>query len=253
MTQNLRADICVIGAGSAGLVVAAGASQMGADVVLIESGKMGGDCLNYGCVPSKSLLAAAHTAERHRRGARFGIKGSMPEVDFSAVHDHVHDVIASIAPQDSVERFEGLGVRVVQARARFIAPNRVEAGDVVVSARRFVVATGSRPMVPPIPGLDTVPYYTNETVFEATRAPEHLIVIGGGPIGSELAQAHRRLGARVTLVEMMTILRNDDPELVDIVRTRLRAEGIDVREGQEVLRVEKNGDRIAFIPPVSGG
>jgi pyruvate/2-oxoglutarate dehydrogenase complex dihydrolipoamide dehydrogenase (E3) component len=247
MVQRLKADICVIGGGSAGLSVAAGASQMGADTVLIEGGKMGGDCLNYGCVPSKALLAAAHAAARHRGSGRFGVDGGAPTIDFADVHRHVHGVIAAIAPQDSVERFEGLGVKVIEAHARFVAPGRVEAGDFVVTARRFVIATGSRPMVPPIPGLDAVPYFTNETIFDLTRAPEHLIVVGGGPIGTELAQAHVRLGARVTIVEMLTMLRNDDPELVDVVRTRLRAEGIGILEGHEVARVERHGDGVAVV------
>ncbi len=252
MSRHLSVDICVIGAGSGGLTVAAGASQMGAETVLIEGGKMGGDCLNYGCVPSKALLAAAHAAERIRRSGRFGVNGAEPAIDFARVHDHVHGVIAGIAPQDSVERFEGMGVKVVRAYARFVAGDRVEAGDVTVSARRFVVATGSRPMVPPIPGLDRVPYLTNETIFDATQAPEHLIVVGGGPIGTELAQAHRRLGARVTVLEMLALLGNDDPELVDILRGQLRAEGIDIHEGATVVGVERHGNGVAVIAGPDG-
>ena len=245
MSSEIKVDICVIGAGSGGLSVAAGASQMGAGVALIERAKMGGDCLNYGCVPSKSLLAAAHAAQRIRVSGRFGVDGGEPAIDFAAVHRHVHGVIEGIAPHDSVERFEGLGVRVIRASARFTAPDRVAAGDTVVRARRFVVATGSRPAAPPIPGIDTVPYLTNETVFDQTRAPDHLIVIGGGPIGAELAQAHRRLGSRVTLLEMFTILGNDDPELVDVVRNRLRAEGVAVHEGIAVVRIERRGGGVA--------
>ena len=244
MAVEIKTDICVIGAGSGGLSVAAAASQMGAPTVLIEADKMGGDCLNYGCVPSKSLLAAAHAAQAMRDRAGFGVNGAAPGIDFAKVHDHVHRVIAAIAPNDSVERFEGLGVRVVQAHGRFTGPDRVAAGDVVIKARRFVVATGSRPAVPPIPGLDATPYLTNETVFEQTTAPEHLIIIGGGPIGVELAQAHRRLGSQVTLLEMFTLLGNDDPELVEVVRRRLRAEGVHVREGVSLSGVEHRGNRI---------
>ena len=243
----VKVDICVIGAGSGGLSVAAGASQMGAPVALIERGAMGGDCLNYGCVPSKSLLAAAHAAQSIRDSGRFGVNGGAPAIDFAAVHDHVQGVIDGIAPHDSVERYEGLGVRVIQAAARFTAPDRVEAGGDTIRARRFVVATGSRPLVPPIPGIDGVPYLTNETIFERTEAPGHLAVIGGGPIGVELAQAHRRLGARVTVVEMFSLLGNDDPELVDVVRQRLRAEGVDIHEGVAVARVEPRDNGIAVV------
>ena len=241
---EIKADICVIGAGSGGLSVAAAASQMGAATVLIEAAKMGGDCLNTGCVPSKSLLAAAHAAQAMRESARFGVNGAVPVVDFARVHDHVHDVIATIAPNDSVERFESLGVRVIEAHGRFIAPNRVAAGDKVIKARRFIVATGSRAAVPPIPGLDATPYMTNETVFDQTTAPEHLIVIGGGPIGVELAQAHRRLGSEVTLIEMFTLLGNDDPELVAVVRNRLLAEGVQLHEGVSVSGAERQGNGV---------
>lgn len=245
MALEIKTDICVIGAGSGGLSVAAAASQMGAATVLIEAARMGGDCLNTGCVPSKSLIAAAHAAQAMRGGARFGVNGAAPGIDFAKVHDHVHGVIAAIAPNDSVERFEGLGVRVIQAHGRFTAPGRVAAGDTVIVARRFVVATGSRPAAPPIAGLDATPYMTNETVFEQTTAPEHLIIIGGGPIGVELAQAHRRLGSQVTLLEMFTLLGNDDPELVEVVRNRLRAEGVDIYEGISVCGVEPLGKGVA--------
>ncbi|MDX9860336.1 MAG: FAD-dependent oxidoreductase, partial [Rhodospirillales bacterium] len=166
MTKRIEADICVIGAGSGGLSVAAGASQMGARTVLIEKGRMGGDCLNYGCVPSKALLAAGHAAQAVRQASRYGVTAGQPAIDGAAVYAHVHGAIAAIAPVDSVERFEGLGVTVIQAPARFIGPRAVEAGDAVVRARRFVVATGSSPMVPSIPGLADLPYFTNETIFE---------------------------------------------------------------------------------------
>ena len=237
MSETLTPDLCVIGAGSGGLSVAAGAVQMGASVVLIERGKMGGDCLNYGCVPSKALLAAAHAAHDIGAAARFGIEGTLAEVDRARVHKHIHGVIAGIAPHDSVERFEGLGVRVIQAHGRFTGPREVVADGIAVRARRFVIATGSQPMVPPVPGLDETPYLTNETVFDLDHTPAHLIVMGGGPIGVELAQAHRRLGSRVTVVEMAAMLRNDDPELVAVVRARLRDEGVDILENTKVARV----------------
>ena len=238
-TETVETDICVIGAGSGGLSVAAGASQMGARVVLIERGKMDGDCLNYGCVPSKALIAAGHRAEELRKAEVFGIKPSVPEVDFSKVHEHVHTVIGAIEPNDSVERFEGLGVHVIQATGRFTGPREVMAGGVTVRAKFFVVSTGSFAGVPPIPGLSDVPYLTNETVFDLTECPEHLIVIGGGPIGCELAQAHRRLGARVTVLEMFSILAKDDLEAAEVVRRQLQREDVKLREGVQIVGVSE--------------
>jgi pyruvate/2-oxoglutarate dehydrogenase complex dihydrolipoamide dehydrogenase (E3) component len=251
MSEDIQADICVIGGGSGGLAVAAGAAQLGAATVLVEAGKMGGDCLNYGCVPSKSMIAAAHAADAMRRADRFGIAAVEPTVDFEGVHDHIHGVIAAIAPVDSVDRFEGLGVRVIQARAVFTGPREVTAGDHVIRARRFVIATGSTAATPPIRGLDAVPYLTNETIFDNRSRPDHLIVIGGGPIGAELAQAHRRLGARVTVLEAFTILGKDDPELTEIVKRQLRAEGIDMREGAAIAGV--SGTAGAIVVTLDGG
>jgi len=252
MANIIEADLCIIGAGSGGLSVAAGAAQMGARVVLIEKGKMGGDCLNSGCVPSKALIAAAAAADAVRHAGRFGVNGHEPAVDFPRVHDHVHGVIAAIAPHDSVERFEGLGVTVIQAVARFSGPREVAAGDTHVRARRFVVATGSTPAVPPIPGLESVPYFTNETIFDLAERPEHLIVIGGGPIGAELAQAQRRLGARVSLLEMFKVLGKDDPEVTAIARRRLAADGVEIHEGISIKAVSKQGNAIAVTIEENG-
>jgi pyruvate/2-oxoglutarate dehydrogenase complex dihydrolipoamide dehydrogenase (E3) component len=244
MAETITTDVCVIGGGSAGLVVAAGASQMGADTVLIEQGLMGGDCLNYGCVPSKALIAAGLAASDARRAGRFGVEAD-PVVDFGRVHDHVRGVIDGIAPHDSVARFEGLGVKVIEASAKFISPTELVAGEQPVRARRFVVATGSRPMVPSVPGLDTVDFFTNETIFDNTTLPEHLIIIGGGPIGMELAQAHRNLGARVTVIEMFSVLGADDPELAVVVADCLRKDGVDIRENTKVERVSRKGEGIS--------
>lgn len=244
MSDPLDVDICVIGGGSGGLSVAAVASQMGARTALIERAKMGGDCLNYGCVPSKALIAAANAAESVRRATRMGVDAGEPVIDFGRVHDHVQGVIDAIAPHDSVDRFEGLGVTVIQAHARFTGPRTVMAGDREIRARRFVIATGSAPAAPPVPGLDAAPYLTNETVFDRREAPGHLIVIGGGPIGVELAQAHRRLGARVTILEMFSILGRDDPELAEIVKARIRAEGVVLHEGVRITGVEGDENRI---------
>jgi len=233
---RIETDICVIGAGSGGLSVAAGAVQMGARVVLIEAGEMGGDCLNAGCVPSKALIAAAKAAQAQRQGFR-GVAGIAPQVDFGAVKDHVAAVIAQIAPVDSQERFEGLGCTVIRAFARFTGPRELQAGDSVVRARRFVIATGSRPFVPQIQGADTVPYLTNETIFTLRERPSHLVIIGGGPIGIEMAQAHRRLGCAVTVIEGAKVLGREDPELAAVVIAALTAEGITFVEGQPVVRL----------------
>ncbi len=252
MTNTIDTDLCVIGAGSGGLTVAAGASQMGARTVLIEAHKMGGDCLNFGCVPSKALLAAGHAAEAVRQGHRFGVAADGLRIDGGRVYGHVRGVIAAIEPNDSQERFEGLGVRVVRARARFVGPAEVEADGLGIRARRFVVATGSSPFVPPIPGLGDLPFLTNETVFDLAALPEHLLVVGGGPIGVEMAQAHRRLGARVTVLEMGSVLPRDDPELVDVVRTRLKAEGVEVREGVKVVAAAAAAAGIALTVAENG-
>ncbi|WP_374652468.1 NAD(P)/FAD-dependent oxidoreductase [Dongia sp.] len=238
-TENLAPDICVIGGGSGGLTVAAGAAQLGAKVVLVEAEEMGGDCLNHGCIPSKALLAAAHNAAAAVRGAGFGIALPSPRIDRLDVARHIAGVIAGIAPHDSVARFEGLGVTVIREHAAFEAPDCVVAGPYRIMAKRFVVATGSKPVVPPIAGLDRISYFTNETIFACTEAIDHLLVIGGGPIGVELAQAQARLGTKVTLVEMARLLPKDDPDLVEIVRRSLVADDIDLREGTGVVKVEK--------------
>ncbi len=254
MGDMIAADICIIGAGSAGLSVAAGAAQLGARTVLIEADRMGGDCLNTGCVPSKSLLAAAKAAQGVRKAAQFGIAvGSEPIANFPKVHDYVHDVIAGIAPHDSVERFTGLGCTVLKGHARFRDTRTVEAGGRTIRARRFVVATGSRPSVPPIPGLQEVPYFTNETIFENEVLPEHLVIIGAGPIGCEMAQAHRRLGAKVTALDIGPMLPKDDPRAVAVVRRQFLEEGIDTLERVKLMRLEKRGSGFAALVATSLG
>jgi pyruvate/2-oxoglutarate dehydrogenase complex dihydrolipoamide dehydrogenase (E3) component len=235
--HRLNTDLLVIGAGSGGLSVAAGAAQMGADVTLLEGGEMGGDCLNHGCVPSKALIASGDAAHAQAHAAAFGVADAAPQVDYAAAKDHVADVIAQIAPHDSVERFEGLGVRVIREYGAFISPAEVQAGETVIRARRIVIATGSSPMIPPIPGLDAVPHETNETIFSLRERPDHLLVIGGGPIGMEMAQAHARLGCRVTVIEGDRALGQDDPEMAGIVCDSLRADGVEIAEGAMAARV----------------
>ncbi len=241
MAKPLRPDICVIGAGSGGLTVAAAAAAFGVSVVLVEKGRMGGDCLNYGCVPSKALIAAGRRAQAMREAAPFGVEPVEPDIEFRKVHRHVKQVIAEIAPNDSAERFRAMGVRVIEAEARFTGKRTVVAGDQEIRARRFVIATGSSPAVPPIPGLDEVGFLTNETVFELTRRPSHLVIVGGGPVGMELAQAHRRLGSQVTVIEAAAVLGHEDPELARVVASRLREEGVTIREHTTVSRVERHG------------
>ena len=241
MTIELKPDICVIGAGSAGLTVAAAAAAFGVDVVLLEKGKMGGDCLNYGCVPSKALIAAAKHAHAIREGKAFGVSAGEPQVDFQRVHDHIHEVIDEIHKNDSVERFTGLGVDVIQEAGRFTDRRTVTAGEHEIKARRFVIATGSGPLVPPIPGLDKVDYLTNETLFDLTKLPKHLIIVGGGPIGVEMAQAFRRLGSEVTVLEAFEALGKDVPELAERVLESVRADGVAIREGAKVTKVARFG------------
>ncbi len=241
--SEIKTDICVIGAGSGGLSVAAGAVQMGARVVLIEGHKMGGDCLNYGCVPSKALLAQAKAVKARGQAPR-------PE-DFKAAMEHVQATIKRIEPHDSVERFEGLGVQVIKGWARFAGPDRVEVDGTKITARRFVIATGSRALVPPIEGLEDVPYLTNETLFDQTECPGHLLIIGAGPIGMEMAQAHRRLGARVTVIDAAKALSRDNPEAAAIVLEHLRSEGIEIIEDAQVEHV--GGRAGAIEVQVKGG
>lgn len=252
MVELLEPDICVIGAGSGGLSVAAAAAQFGVNVVLIEKGKMGGDCLNTGCVPSKAMIASGKIAHMMCEAGQFGIASVRPGVDPASVHAHVHGVIGQIAPLDSVERFTGLGVQVIQAEGCFTDRKTVTAGGYEIRARRFVVATGSSPGIPPIPGLDKVPFFTNETIFDNKKALDHLMIIGGGPIGMELAQAHRRLGVKVTVLEAFTPLGKDDPELAAIVLKQLATEGIDIRAGIRIERMEKTRTGVRAVITENG-
>ncbi len=244
--KNLEADLCVIGAGSAGLTAASVAAQLGARVVLIERGEMGGECLNTGCIPSKALLAAARTARVMRASAPFGIGAAEPHVDFAAVHRSVHEVIGAIAPHDSVERFEALGVRVIRGEARFLKPRVLTASGTQVRARRVIIATGSSASVPPIEGLSGVDYFTNESIFANETLPEHLLILGGGPIALELTQAHRRLGAKVTVVEIAQAMAHDDRELVERLLRVLTGEGVAIHEQAKVESVRRSGSNIVL-------
>jgi pyruvate/2-oxoglutarate dehydrogenase complex dihydrolipoamide dehydrogenase (E3) component len=232
--REYNVDLCVIGAGAAGLSAASGAAQLGLSVVLFEKDEMGGDCLNTGCVPSKALIAAAKAAHAMRHNARLGIANAEPVVDWNAIRGHINGVIETIAPIDSQERFEGLGCTVIREHAKFVDASTVESDSTRIKARRFVIATGARAAVPPIPGLVDTPFLTNETVFAQDSLPESLIVMGGGVIGVELGQAFARLGTKVTILEAFPIMGPQEPEAV---RESLAADGVTVLEGKKAIAV----------------
>jgi pyruvate/2-oxoglutarate dehydrogenase complex dihydrolipoamide dehydrogenase (E3) component len=236
--KQIKADIAIIGAGSGGLSVAAGAAQLGLKVVLFEKHEMGGDCLNYGCVPSKALISAAKAAHAVKTAVRFGVAASASTTDWNGVKAHVRTVIDAIAPVDSQERFEGLGVTVVREHARFADRDTVESDTTRVKARRIVIATGSRAVIPPVPGLAQSPFLTNETIFSIETLPAHLVILGAGPIGMELGQAFQRLGSKVTIIDPGRALARMDQEAAALAAHALRAEAVDLREGWKATKVE---------------
>lgn len=247
-------DLCVIGGGSAGLVAAAGAAALGAKVVLVEKHKMGGDCLNYGCVPSKALLHSAKVAQTMRNAGDAAIDAHVPDVSLERVMQRVRSVIRSIEPNDSPERFRSLGVEVIFGAGRFTAPQSFEVDGRLLGARKYIIATGSRPAIPDIPGLQEVPYLTNETVFDLSEPVPRLIVLGGGPIGVEMAQAFARLGSEVHLVDpKQHILRNEDPDMAQVVEIRLREEGVALHLGDAPVRVEGEAGRLRMLTKQADG
>jgi pyruvate/2-oxoglutarate dehydrogenase complex dihydrolipoamide dehydrogenase (E3) component len=252
MGDTLTPDICVIGAGPGGLSAAAAAAAFGVPTVLIERDAMGGDSLNTGSVPSKALRAAAKRAEAIRGAPAFGLEVQNIRVNFAKVSEHVESVIAAVEPAYSMERFTGLGVRVIRAYAQFKDARTVTAGDFEIRARRFVVAAGSRSAIPAITGLDGGPFLTSETIFDLKERPEHLIIVGAGSVGLELAQAFRRLGSSVTVLEAARPLGRDDPECVDIVLDRLEREGVVVRSGVNVVGVTHVGGTVTATIEAAG-
>lgn len=238
MEDVLTPDICVIGGGAGGLAVATEARAHGASVVLIERGRLGGGTLNTGSLPSKALIAAARRAHYLRTAGPFGIANDQPKINARGVFDHIQAVIGGVAPVNSAERLRALGVTVIAAEAKFIDRRTVEAGDRLIRARRFVMAPGSRPFIPAIDGLDAVPYFTNESIFDNPRKLTHLVIIGGGPVGMELAQAFRRLGSDVTVVELASAITNCDPELAEIALRRVTEDGVVIRTGTLVRAVQ---------------
>lgn len=241
MGNMVSTDICVIGGGSGGLSVAAGAAQMGAQVVLVEGGKMGGDCLNTGCVPSKALLAAAEAVAEAETFDAFGLAGKPPKVNFASVMAHVHETIAAIEPMDSVERFAKLGVQVIEGTGKFIDRRTLAVGKQKIRAKRFVIASGSQAAIPPIRGLKNVSYLTNENLWGLKARPSHLLIIGGGPIGIEMAQAFSRLGSKVTVLEAGRLMSREDPEIAAHVLARLRDDGVTLLENVKISSVAETG------------
>jgi len=239
-------DIVVLGAGSGGLVSAYIGAAVKAKVSLIEKYKMGGDCLNFGCVPSKALIRSAKLMNDIRHSEKYGVQEASGRVDFAKTMARVHEIIAKIEPHDSPERYRGLGVDVIEGEGRITSPWTVEVEGRTLTTRNIVVATGGSPFVPPIPGLDEVPYRTSENLWEMTEQPERLVVLGGGPIGSELSQAFRRLGSEVWQVERgERIMKREDPDVSARVMERFEKEGIHLLTGTEASAVENtDGERV---------
>ncbi len=242
--EEIETDICIIGGGAAGLSMASGAAQMGADTVLFESGVMGGDCLNYGCIPSKTLIANAkaafHTQNLNKKSI---LISSKPTIDFSEIAKDISKIKDKIAPHDSKERFEKLGVNVIREQAKFSGRHQIISDTVKVNFKYAVIATGTKPIVPDIPGLGGLPYFTNETIFSLSELPKHLIIVGGGLIGIELAQAFKRLGSQVSVIEANSILQNQDSEFIKTVRETLVLEGVVFHERTSIQKISaKNKD-----------
>ncbi len=247
-------DLIVIGAGSGGLVAAAIASGMGADVLLIENRKMGGDCLNYGCVPSKSFLKSAHLMKHIKNAQEYGIKIEGTQVSLKEIMQRVQSVIKEIEPHDSKERFESLGVKVIFGEGKLETQSSVRVENEVFSAKKIIIATGSTAMIPPIPGIEKIEYYTNENIFTMQELPKKLIVLGAGPIGLELGQGFANLGSDVTIIDKSDkIFGKDEPEVASIMQKALEDDGVNFYLGHSIksfdksannyiVRIEKNGE-----------
>lgn len=248
----VKADLCILGAGPGGVALAASAASCGQSVVLVEKHRLGGTSLNYGTVPSMALAAAAETAATFRYAGAFGIKPVEPHVDWAALALRSRDAVVGLAPNVSAERLAGLGVKIIQANGRFADRRTVIAGEHRIEARRFVIATGSIPITPTIAGIDTIPVFTTESIFDNREPIEHLIVIGAGAAGTQLAQAMRRLGARVSLFDRASMLARFDPELSDVVRTRLQAEGVSIYEKANVVRINGAPRRLTVEGTIDG-
>jgi pyruvate/2-oxoglutarate dehydrogenase complex dihydrolipoamide dehydrogenase (E3) component len=252
LSDVIAADICIIGAGEGGLTVATAAAQLGARTVLIDEQGTATGRPSARAVPSRAILSLAQVAETMRGARRLGLAERPPELRFADIQTSLRGVIDGFAARNANHRLTELGCLVLKGRGRFVGPDAVQTGTAMVRARRFVVATGSRPLVPNVPGLDITPHFTSETIFDNAACPDHLIVIGGGRFACELAQAHRRLGARVTLLERTHILADDDPELTAVVKMQLLAEGVAILEEIELTEIRLRGNRVTVTIRMHG-
>lgn len=251
--QTLKPALCVIGAGTAGIAVATRAAREGAQVVLVERHKLGGESLHYGCIPSKALLATAHANEALANTALFGIRVGGPTlISYDSIHGHLSDTIKSCSTEKSMEHLQGAGITVLMGRAQFANPRTIEVGDIQIQAKHFVLATGSRPSVPPVDGLKDIPYLTNESIFNLAERPQHLVIIGGGGVGTELCQAFCLLGSRVTLVTQGRLLSQEDPGLTGVIKQQLENQGVRVVEHAKVQRFGGEGDKLTMEMLVNG-
>lgn len=242
--KSTEYNMIVIGAGSAGLVTAYISSAVKAKVALIEKNKMGGDCLNTGCVPSKAIIKSAKLAHQMRNASNYGLENINPKINFKKVMRRVHDVIAKIEPHDSIERYSNLGVECIQGEAKIISPWEVEVNGKILTTQNITIATGASPFIPPIPGIKSVRPLTSENLWQLKELPKRMIILGGGPIGCEMAQSFNRLGSQVTQIERMDrILGNEDPEVSQIVEDKIRSEGVNILLKHEVTEVRAEGSR----------
>ena len=248
MANKFDRNLIVIGAGSAGLVTAYISAAIKSKVTLIEKHKMGGDCLNYGCVPSKALIRSARMCADMRRADKYSIHPHEPEFDFEKIMQRIQSIIKTIEPHDSVERYTSLGVECLTGEAKIVSPHSVEINGQTLSARRLVVATGARPFVPPIDGIDSIKALTSDNIWDLKQLPKRLTVLGGGPIGCELAQCFARFGAQVTLVEMAPgIMIKDDPQAAAIVHQSLEEDGVNILTQHKAVQISNNNDQKQLI------
>lgn len=237
-------DLCVIGAGASGLAVAEAARRLGASVAIVEQGEPGGSSLRSGALALAALSAAANRAALATRAAPFGIALDPPTISFRKVRDHIAEIIRDAAPDAAAPRLAALGIELIRGTAKFTDPRTLKAADTTIEAKRYVIATGARSVLPDIPGLLGVPYFTTETIFDNTRKPEHLLILGAGPMGLELGLAYRRLGAAVTIVDTGKPLAHCDPELAEIALRRLRDEGVVLHESSAAVSIQGGDETI---------